>query len=446
MGDGSALPQDAQSVVRNPGFRRLLILSAVVGLIVSVGAWAFLTLVPWTQDRLFVDLPEVLGFSGAPWWWPIPVLIVAGTLTALAIVRMPGGGGGIPADGFSAGLTEPSVLPGVLLAALATLGFGLVLGPSSPVIALGMGLGLFLVRRVGKDAPDNVQQVVAVAGGFAALAMVFSNPIVAAIVVIEAAGIGGAMAPLIVLPGLVAAGIGSLVYLGMGELTGLSTAAYALSPVRLESLDTLSLSEVAWAIPLAVVCGALGVAVVTLGQRTQRLVTRNQFIWLPIIGVVVALLAILFAQITGQSELAILFSGSRALDPLLTQADTLAVATVAWLMLFKAGAWMLSMGSFRGGPVFPAIFVGVIAGLLASNLPGLSMSAAVPITVAATVVAVLRLPLSAAVIAMVMTGSAGLTAIPLIIVGMAAAYVVGEAIRGMVAKPASATGAAAAGP
>lgn len=97
----------------------------------------------------------------------------------------------------------------------------------------------------------------------------------------------------------------------------------------------------------------------------------------PVMGVLVAICVILFAEITGEPGFAILFSGSKALTPVVEEASTLGAATLAWLLLFKALAWMLSMGSFRGGPVFPAISVGTAAGILASELlPAVSLSAA----------------------------------------------------------------------
>ncbi len=422
-------PQDAKSVIRDSRYRKLLVLAAVVGVAVSLASWGFLTLVPWLQDLVFLDLPDLLGFAQAPWWWPIPILAIAGALTAYVILNLPGGGGGIPADGLSSGVTEPATLPGVLLAGLATLGLGLVLGPSSPVIALGMGLGLFIIRSASPDTPEDAQNVIAVAGSFAALAMVFSNPIIAAIVLIEAIGIGGTMAPVIVLPGLLAAGIGSLVYLGMGSLTGLSTAAYALQPLELPPLGDLTLADFAWAVPLAILCAALGVGVVALAKRTNQLVSRGLWVRLPIVGIVVAVLAIAFAQITGESPLAILLSGSKAMSPIVEQADTLAISTIALLLLLKTAAWTLSMGSFRGGPVFPAIFVGVVAGLFAANLPGLDISAALPIVVAATLVVILRLPLAACTITLLLTASAGLQATALIITSVVVAYVAGEVLR-----------------
>ena len=66
---------------------------------------------------------------------------------------------------------------------------------------------------------------------------------------------------------------------------------------------------------------------------------------------------------------------------------------------FKGVAWAISLAGFRGGPTFPAIFLGAAAGVLASHLPGFDLTPAVAVGIGAAVVAVLRLPLSAVVIA-----------------------------------------------
>jgi hypothetical protein len=91
---------------------RLLLLCAVIGVICSLAAWLFLSTVPWMQDTLYTRVPGVLGFAAAPWWRPLPVLLIAGLITALCIARLPGGGGGVPAEGLSSGLTQPVALPG----------------------------------------------------------------------------------------------------------------------------------------------------------------------------------------------------------------------------------------------------------------------------------------------------------------------------------------------
>jgi H+/Cl- antiporter ClcA len=319
---------------------------------------------------------------------------------------------------------QPQAVPGVIIAALATLGLGLVLGPSSPVIGLGAGLSVFLLRRVARDAPDRIVPVVALAGSFASFAMVFQSPLIAAVILVEAAGPGGAMQPVALLPGLLAAGIGSLVYLGMGSLTGLSTAAYAIKPLMLPSIGDLTVPMFAWAVVLAVLAAVVGHAVVRGGRAAHKVVAPRPLLLVPAAGIVVAGCAIAYAQITGDTENAVLFSGSRALTPVVRQSAALGAGTLTALVLFKGVGWSVSMGSFRGGPVFPAIFLGTAGGLVASYLPGLPKGAAVAIVMAATVVAVLRLPLASVVIALLLTSSAGAAASPLIILAVVTSYLV----------------------
>ena len=145
----TALPPagtDPSTLIRSKEYRRLLILAAAVGLLVSFASWAFLELVHWTQVGLYESVPDALGFASVPMWWPLPILALAGVLTAFAVLRLPGKGGHVPYEGIKGGVTMPADVPGVLLAAVAALGLGLVLGPEAPLIALGSGLAVFAVK------------------------------------------------------------------------------------------------------------------------------------------------------------------------------------------------------------------------------------------------------------------------------------------------------------
>src|SRR5262245_63700279 len=157
--------------MRSRQYHALLVLAVIVGLLVSAVAWGFLELVHKIQIWVYEDLPGDLGYDSEPTWWPLPWLALAGLLTAVAIAYFPGRGGHVPANGLKTGgtPTQPIELPGVLLAALATLGLGLVLGPEAPLIALGMGLGVMAVRAAKRDAPEQLVGVVAAAGSFAAI-------------------------------------------------------------------------------------------------------------------------------------------------------------------------------------------------------------------------------------------------------------------------------------
>jgi len=192
-------PVDPGALIRSRQYRVILVFAAIVGVVVSLAAWAFLELVHGIQVGVYSDLPGDLGFDAVPWWWPLPWLAIAGLLTAIAITRLPGSGGHVPANGLGGGggPTQPIELPGVLVAALATLGFGLVLGPEAPLIALGMGLGVAAVRRAKRDAPEELVMVMAAAGSFAAISTVFGSPVIGAVILIEAAGLGGARLPVV---------------------------------------------------------------------------------------------------------------------------------------------------------------------------------------------------------------------------------------------------------
>lgn len=423
MSDGRP-PVSPVNLVRSKGYPVLLVLAAVIGVIVSFASWCFLELVFWMQHWIFENLPEHLGLGKEPRWWPVPVLLVAGVLVALAVKRLPGNGGHEPADGLAAGgPTRPIDLPGVLLAAVASVGLGLVLGPEAPLIALGTGLGVLAVRALRKDAPDQVVALLAAAASFAAISSLFGSPVIGAIIIIEAAGLGGAMLPVILLPGLLAAGIGSLVFVGMGSLSGLSRTAYSIAPLKLPAETAPTPGVFLWVVVLSAVAAVVIVLIVRLGHIVQRLAHRRAWLVIPTGALAVALIAILFTQITHESYFAVLFSGQDEMSPIVAQAATLSLGTLALIIVFKGVAYGISLGTGRGGPTFPALFLGVVAGLLAGHLPGISETPAVAALMGAATVAMLRLPLSSVVLATIVSQS-GLDNAPLIVVGVVVAYVV----------------------
>ncbi len=131
---------DHVALLRNKQYRGLPVVAALLGVVVSAASWAFLELVEVIQEAVYEQLPSGLGYDEIPWRWPLPVLAIAGGITAIAIVRLPGNGGHLPDGGIKAGAANPVDLPGILVAALATLCLGLVLGTESPLIASATGL------------------------------------------------------------------------------------------------------------------------------------------------------------------------------------------------------------------------------------------------------------------------------------------------------------------
>ncbi len=422
MADAAATPGDQQHQVAPKQLLALLVLAAVVGLVVSLASWCFLQGVHQITHGLYTSLPRDLGYDSAPLWWPLPFCGIAGVLVAFAIVRLPGRGGHVPADGLKVSPTLPVELPGVLLAAIASISLGIVLGPEAPLIALGGGLATYVVQLLRKDAPPQVVTVIAAAGAFAALSMIFESPVIAAVILIEATGVGGSQQRMLLLPGLLAAGIGSLISVGMGSWTGLSTSDYALGTLSLPHVARPDIAEVAWTIPFAVVIAVGAFVIVRLARRLLPLLQSREFVLLPLAGLAVAGLAIAFSQLADKPANEVLFSGESALPSFVANAGTWSVSALALLIVFKGIAWAISLAGFRGGPVFPTIFLGAAAGIMASHLAGFAITVAVAVGLGAAAVSVLGLPLAAVILSGLLIPASGPGATPLVIVGVVIAY------------------------
>ena len=434
----AAPPPDPAAILRSRNFVAILVFAAVVGVIVSIVGWGFLELVHQIQIYVFTDLPKDLGFDTVPNWWGLPVCALAAFPVAFAIVKLPGNGGHLPANGLQVGSTEPNMVPGIALAALATLGLGLVLGPEAPLIAIGGGVAVFTVKLAKRDAPPQLLLILGAAGSFAAISVIFGSPIVAAVLVIEASGLGGAMLPLILIPGLISAGIGSLVFVGMADWTGLDTSAYSLVPLHLPSFAHPTFAEIGWTIVIGVVAALLTEPIRRIGLETAKIVTGRSYVVIPVVGLVVGALALLFAATTTHGIDQVLFSGQEQLPGLVDNPGTYSLGALAMILVCKGLAWGVSLGSFRGGPTFPAIFLGAAGGMMAAQLPGMSLTPAVAVGMGAAVVAFLKLPLSAVIIATALTVTAGPAVVPLIIVGVVTAYLVTLALEGRIGARATA--------
>jgi chloride channel protein, CIC family len=410
-------------MLRSRGYVRLLILAAILGVVISAAAYGFLALVSYLQKEIFTHLPHGLGFITEPVWWPLPVLAVGGVLAGLAIVYLPGRGGVSPAGGFAVhGAPTPAQLPGVILAALATLVFGVVLGPEMPLIAIGGGLAVLatkLARR--REVPAQAVQVLAAAGSFAAISTLLGSPILGAFLLMEASGLGGPAMGLVLVPGLLAAGIGSLIFIGLDSLTGLGT--FSLAIPGLPHFARPDVAEFGWAIAVGLAAALLGSGIRWLGRFLQSYADRRTMLVLPLAGVAVAVLAMIYAEATGKGTSEVLFSGQNAMGPLITHAASYSVGALVVLLVCKGLAYGVSLGSFRGGPTFPAMFLGAAGGIALSHLPGLPLVPAVAIGIGAVAVVMLSLPFTSVLLATLLLASDGLAVMPLVIVAVVVAYV-----------------------
>ncbi|MEW2180211.1 chloride channel protein [Streptomyces sp. NPDC005406] len=422
-GAPAAQPPDPATMVRTRGYAVLLVIVAVLGVPISAGAFGFLALVSELQSLTYDDLPKGLGFAGTPSWWPVPLVGVAGLLTGLAIRYLPGEGGHKPAEGLvSTGVAPAAQLPGIALAAVASLGLGAVLGPEAPLIALGGGVAVYAVRLIKPDIEPGASALVGAAGSFAAVSALLGSPLLGAFLLMEASGLAGMMLGVALVPGLLAAGIGALIFTGLGSWTGLGT--YSLALHEVPPADGPTVAEFGWAVALGLGAALAGAGIHRLALFLQPRVERRRVVATLGMGLLVGVLALVYAEITGDSASQVLYSGEHALDPLLADSARYSAATLVVLVVCKSLAYCASLSAFRGGPVFPAMFAGAAGGLALSHLPGLNPTSGFAMGIGAMCVAMLKLPMTSVLLATLLLGSEGLTVMPLVIVSVVVSYVV----------------------
>ena len=421
---GSPPALDPLSMVRSKAYLSALVLAGLLGIPISAIAYGFLALVGSLQKRIFDEWPSSIFDGAPPAWWPVPWLVLCGLLVSLTLKYLPGPGGHSPALGFQMGGGPPvdRHLPGIVLASLATLSLGAVLGPEAPLIAIGGGLAALTVRLLKKDAPPMAVTVMASAGSFAAISTLLGSPLLGAFLIMEAAGIAGVTLSLVALPGLLASGIGALVFIGLDNWTGLGTFSLALTTVP-PGVDP-TVSTLLWAVPVGVIGALLAWAVRWVGLTVRPLVHRNRVPVTVGVGALIGITAMAYQLITGQGFTQVLFSGQDALPNLVANAADYSVVTLVVLGLCKMLAYGLSLSAFRGGPVFPAMFVGAVLGIAMSGLPGMALAPAIGMGIGAMCCSMLRLPLTSVLLAVVLLGSDGLQVTPEVIVSVVVAFVI----------------------
>jgi H+/Cl- antiporter ClcA len=401
-----------------PAYLRLVGLGALIGVPAALVAVAFLALTHELEQWLWTDLPDALGRSSPPWYLIVGLPVVGACLVFAARRLLPGDGGHSPIGGLDMSPTPIAYGPGVALAALASLPFGAVLGPEAPLIALGSVVGLAVTRFARLDQRE--QKVAGMAGSFAAIAALFGGPIVAGMLLVEAGvGMGAALIPVLI-PGLVAAAVGYVVFTGFGNWGGLEET--VLTVPGLPAYESTRLLDLVLALGVGVGAALTIAGVHLLAKRVNRANSGSASgqARLLIAGALGVGLLALLADALGADSQDVLFSGQASLPNIIGEgaADIVLVTLVA-----KALAYGISLGcGFRGGPVFPAIFVGVGFTSLAIDVFNVSPTLAIAVGAAAGMTAATRLVLSSLVLAMLLAGTENSDVMPAAVLAAVAAW------------------------
>jgi chloride channel protein, CIC family len=403
-------------------YLRVVGLAALIGIPAALVAALFLGLIHALEHWLWDELPAALGYAAPPWFLILGLPVVGALLVIVARAFLPGDGGHSPLEGLKAGETPLANVPGVVLAAVGSLGFGAVLGPEMPVVALGSAVGV-LVNGVVKLGPRE-RQVIANAGSFSAISALFGGPLVAGMLLVESGlSLGTALLPAL-LPGLVAAGIGYLVFVGLGNWEGL--AAPGLQVPSLPPYEGAVIADLVLAVAVGIAAGIVLAGVRDLGSRIAGLTPR---IGMPALllagGLAVGGLALL-GQALGADSQDVLFSGQASLG-VVTSAS---LSVVLILLVTKSIGYAVSLGGgFRGGPIFPAIFVGVALASIPVAVFGSSPTWAIAVGAAAGMAAQTRLLISPLLLASLLVGPEGSDTIPAAVLAAAAAWIFATALE-----------------
>jgi H+/Cl- antiporter ClcA len=416
------VPSDPKELLKSRNYVVLLLFGALIGVPVALVAYFFLKGVSVVQNDVFTTLPDDLGFHGEPIWWPVIPLAVSGLLVGLSIEYLPGTSGHKPAEGFKTGGATAAIdLPGIVIASFVTLSLGVVLGPEAPLIAIGSGMGVLAIHLVKRDAPASALAVIGAAGSFAAIATLLGSPIVGAFLLMEAAGLAGPLLGVILLPGLLAAGIGSLIFIGLDHWTGYGT--FALAIPDIPPFKTPDGAELLWAVGIGLAAAVVGTGIRRLGLFLQPSIEKSKVLLTSLAGLAIAACAIAFAEASGRSSSYVLFSGQESLPSLVQHAAGWTVGALLLLVVFKGLAYGTSLSCFRGGPTFPGMFIGAAGGIALSHLPGLPMIAGVAMGIGAMTVAMLGLPLTSVLLASLFLEADAVSLMPLVIVAVVVSYV-----------------------
>ena len=413
-----------QSPLTGRRYLRLIALGAAIGIPAALVAAGFLALVGQLEHLLWETLPQALGRASPPVYLVVGLPVIGALVVLLARRLLPGDGGHHPLDGLSGAPTPAAYGPGVALAALGTLSFGAVLGPEAPLIALGSVVGMSVSRFV--ELGPQEKAVLATAGSFAAIAALFGGPIVAGVLLVEAGvAMGASLIPML-LPGLVASAIGYVIFEGLGSWGGLNTV--ALTVPGLPAYNGTSVPDLLIGVAVGVLAALLIATVRRIGSGIARLGDEERRMAAVLVAgaAAVGLLAVA-ADLLGASSQDVLFSGEDSMATVVAE-GSLAIGVV--VLVAKALAYAISLGcGFRGGPVFPAIFLGTALASLAVVAFDVSPTLAVAVGTAAGMAAMTRLLFSALVFSLLLVGTQGVDAMPAAVLAAAAAWVTTAALQ-----------------
>lgn len=336
----------------HPRARTMLLLSipaVIIGIASSLVLIVTMKIAAILQHVIWSSVPLSLGIEASGQVWTIAVLTLTGIAVGLVVRFSPGHAGPDPATESLIGAPiSTGALPGLVAALVLGLAGGVSLGPEHPIMVMNIALAVAIGSRLFPRVSSLDWTILAASGTIGAL---FGTPVAAALIFSQTLNISNDV-PLwdrLFAP-LLAAAAGALT-------TDLFFHPHFSLPIpvypQMHFVDIISGAIV------TLIAIAVGMVAVWCLPRLHALMNRlkNPVLTLGLGGLLLGILGAAGGHIT-------LFKGLEemqqiALSQTLTAGDFLLIALVKLAALVIAAA-----SGFRGGRIFPAVFVGVALGFM----------------------------------------------------------------------------------
>ncbi len=336
----------------HPRARTMLLLSipaVIIGIASSLVLIVTMKIADILQHVIWSSVPSSLGMEASGPLWTVAVLTLTGIAVGLVVRFSPGHAGPDPATESLIGAPiSTAALPGLVAALVLGLAGGVSLGPEHPVMVMNIALAVAIGSQLFPRVSSLDWTILAASGTIGAL---FGTPVAAALIFSQTLNSSNDV-PLwdrLFAP-LLAAAAGALTTdLFFHPSFSLPIPVYP----QMHFVDIFSGAIV------TLIAIAVGMVAVWCLPRLHALMNRlkNPVLTLGLGGLMLGILGAAGGHIT-------LFKGLEeiqqiAVDHTLTAGDFLLIALVKLAALVIASA-----SGFRGGRIFPAVFVGVALGLM----------------------------------------------------------------------------------
>jgi len=191
---------------------------------------------------------------------------------------------------------------------------------------------------------------------------------------------------------------------------------HTLSVPGLPAYNSIVFGDIVIGIGVALVAGVVAVAARESAVFIDKRAQVRPVVLLFVAALVTSLVVVIAVAGFDVPLVGILFSGQSGMTSLLAETS---VTVIVVTFVGKAIAYAFALGSgFRGGPIFPAAFLGVAAAVLVVTLfPNFNITPLAAAGIAAAAAAMLRLPATAALLGALLVGGGGAAVAPFAILG-----------------------------